>query len=370
MPRSDEARADGALAEIPNFVAGAKGVAIQRLLTAWVNGKGKGGAGKSIKLGGRLHSKQEKETRTQVRAVLLAAQCFGNLDAGGSGYKQFAQSIARETSTALAKRLVDYYDAHRRFEVLTLSPHGIEYAPSFMQAPDQVHRNCESAYPQVLAIVHAGYADVGKALGGIADSVQRYETWFGAMKDGRPEKVKGHFFALLEALKTQKLVLYYRGPLPSDAPGIRDDYNGVNFRRLSPAGEEYCGMATRRSQRNLSCPDGDDLQIKLGNGVVLRGCTEPTSGKNTYAGTIVHELSHIVCETRDVKLKQGGTGQLITKDGKVTSYTSGKNVPIKSNDGLFIQTYGDQFCQYTAQHWPDKTIMNADNYCYFAEQFL
>jgi len=369
MPRTDDSRTDGALAEVTNLVPGAKGLTIQKLLTDWAQGKGKSTTGKSIKLGGAFRSKEQKESRTQVRAVLLAAQAFGNLDPGSAGFKNYAQTISKESATALAKRLTDYYDSYRRFEILTASPHGIGYGPSFNHAPDQVRNNCETAYDQVLKIVRAGYQDVGSAIGGIAKSVERYESWFGAMTDGRPEKVKSNFFTMLEALKTQKLVLYYRGPFPSGAMAVMDDYSTFGP-ALSPNGEEYCGMATRRSKRNLSCPAGDDLHIKLGNGVVQRGCISPAPGKNTYAGTIVHELSHIVCETRDVKLKQAGTGRLITKSGQPTSFTSSKNVPIRDNDGQFTQSYGDKFCQYMAQHWPDKAIMNADNYCFFSEQFL
>jgi hypothetical protein len=371
MPRTDDARTDGALAEVTNLVAGPKGVKIQQLLTDWATGKGKGKTGKSIKLGGKLHSKAEKESRAQVRAVLLAAQCFNNLDPESPGYKQYAQTLAKESSAALAKQLTDYYEAHRRFAVLTSSPHGIVYAASFNQAPDQIRWNCEKAYEQVAKIVHASYQDIGMAINGAAKSVQRYETWFGPMADGRPEKVKQNFFLILEALKTQKLVVYYRGPLPTGAMSMKDDYNLVNFFPLKQGGEEYCGMATRRSKRNLSCPDGEDLHVKLGNGVVLRGCITPTQGKNTYAGTIVHEISHIVCETRDVKLKVPDTGQLFeAKTGKVLAFTTGKALPMQDNDGYYTQTYGPVYCMSMAKHWPDKAIMNADNYCFFSEQFL
>jgi hypothetical protein len=368
MPKGDNARVDSALAEVTKLVPGGNGDKIKQVLSDWVDGKGKGKTGKTIKLGGVFHSKDEKESRAQVRAVLLAAQCCANLDPDGQGYKSLAKVLGNENSSALAKRLTDYYAAYRRFEVMLASPHGIEYGKSFQYADPQVVKNCETAYGQVLEIVAKAYQDVGSAIGGIKNSVARYETWFGPMSDGRPEQVKSNLFAIFEALKTQKLVLYYRGPLPTGTQGVRDDYSP--FGPMLPAGgENYCGMATRRSKQNLSCPSGMDLHIKLGNAIVLRGCVIPTQGKNTYAGTIVHEISHIVCETRDVKLKQAGTG-LLMKSGGLTNFTSKKNVPMLDNDGTFIQTYGPDFCKYMAKSWPDKAVMNADNYCYFTEAFL
>ncbi|MEP7283779.1 MAG: hypothetical protein ABI696_17505 [Rubrivivax sp.] len=371
MPKSDDARTQGAIDEVIKLVPGAKGQRIEQLLSDWATGRGKGAVGKSIKLGGAFHSKDERDARTQVRAVLLGAQCFGMLTPGSDGYKTFAKKITKESTAELAKRLTDYYDAHRRFELLTASPFGIQYAPSFNFASDQVRRNCEEAYPQVHKMLEAGHREVNQAIGGIGNSVKRYEAWFGSVADGRPEKVKGHFSSLLEALKTQKLVLYYRGPLPSDAGSIRDDYNGF-APALSAKGEDYCGMATRRSKRNLACPTGDDMHIKLGNGVVVRGTVQAANGKNTYAGTIVHEMTHIVCETRDVKFKEVGTGRLFTAKGK-SDFTSGKmagNVPRQDNDGAFTLSYGPDLCRYMAASWPDKAVMNADNYCYFCEEFL
>jgi hypothetical protein len=369
MPRSDSTRAEGALDEVTVLVPGPKGERIQRLLTEWVNGKGRAAAGRSIKLGGYLHSKEEKETRAQVRAVLLAAQCFGSLDANGQGYKAYAKQIAGDSTAALAKRLTDYYDAHRRFEVINASPNGIGYGPSFNFADAQVRRNCEQAYQQVTKILHAAYQDVGSALNGVTASEKRFTAWFGPAESGRVNLVRNNFFAMLEAIKVHKLYLYYRGPLPADAVGVRDDYSDFGP-PLPRTGEDYCGMATRRSKRNLSNPAGDDLHIKLGNGVVLRGSLQPEDGRNTYAGTIVHEISHIVCETRDVKLKQAASGALFSNTKGLTSYTSIKQVPRVDNDGSFVQTYGTKFCQYMAINWPDKAVMNADNYCFFVEQFL
>ncbi len=203
-----------------------------------------------------------------------------------------------------------------------------------------MRRNCEEAYPQVHKVLEAGYREVTQAIGGIGPSERRYEKWF--------------------------------GPPPADAGVIRDDYNGF-APALSATGENYCGMATRRSKRNLACPSGDDMHIKLGNGAVLRGTIQPAEGRNTYAGIIVHEMTHIVCETRDVKAKQAGTGRLITSKGQVSEFSSGKaakNVPRQDNDGEFTLTYGPELCLAMARNWPDKAIMNADNYCYFCEDFL
>ena len=370
MPRNNDARTDGALNEVTTLVPGSKGTKIQQILTDWANGKGKGVVGKSIKLGGKLHSTEEKEARAQVRAVLLGAQCFAGYDPKSQPYKNYIKQISGEASTALGKRLTDFYDAWWRFQVLSSNPLGIEYAPSFDQAPDEVRWNCQQACAQVFTIVRAAHDDLTKAISGANDSVLRYEYWFGAMDGGRPAKVKSNFFALLEALTTQKLVLYYRGPLRQKTMAIRDDYD-MTAGSLPAGGEGYCGMSVRRSKQNLTCPSGLDLHIKLGNGVVLRGCLTPTKGKNTYAGTIVHEMSHIVCETRDVKAREAGSGALYdSKTRQRTNLTVGKNVPTQDSDGAFVQSYGADWCAYMAQHWPDKAIANADNYCYFAEQWL
>lgn len=371
MPKSDDARTQGALDEIVNLVPGPKGVRMQQLLGDWAAGRGKGVLGKTIKLGGAFHSREERSLRTQVRAVLLAAQCFGLMVPGSDSYKTFIKSLVNEILPDLARRLTKYYDAHRRFELLTASPFGIEYAASFQFAADQVRRNCEESYLLVHKALEAGLRELNSAIGGIAPSVKRYEMWFGPLTGERAGKVKGHFSSLLEALKTQKLVLYYRGPLPADAGLVRDDYSQF-APSLAATGGEYCGMATRRSKQNISCPSGNDVHIKLGNGVVLRGAVRPAEGKNTFAGTIIHEMTHIVCETRDVKMKQADTGRLVTAKG-LSDFTSGKTaktMPRQDNDGAFTQTYGTQRCIYMAAHWPDKAIMNADNYCFFCEEFL
>ena len=371
MPRSNDLRTQGALDEIVTMVPGARGVRMQQLLTDWATGRGKGAVGKTIKLGGAFHSQDERNSRTQVRAVLLAAQCFGMMEPKSDAYKTLIKTLANESADDLARRMTNYYDAHRRFELLTASPFGIEYGASFQFASDQVRRNCEESYPLVLKALEGGSRIVTQAIGGIESSVQRYEKWFGPLTDLRAGKVKGHFVSLLEALKTQKLVLYYRGPLPADAGAVRDDYFPF-APPLSATGEEYCGKASRRSKRNFSDPTGNDMHIKLGNAVVLRGAVRAVEGRNTYAGTIIHEMTHIVCETRDVKFKEAGTGNLFTAKGK-TDFTSGKmakNVPRQDNDGAFVQTYGTDTCRYMATNWPDKAIMNADNYCYFCEELL
>ncbi len=72
----------------------------------------------------------------------------------------------------------------------------------------------------------------------------------------------------------------------------------------------------------------------------------PLLGKDSQVGTIIHELSHIVCSTEDVPNPAGG------------AYADG-----------FFDTYGETNCKWLAANHPQQAQQNADNYLFYCCTF-
>ena len=72
------------------------------------------------------------------------------------------------------------------------------------------------------------------------------------------------------------------------------------------------------------------------------------------AGTLVHELSHNICDTQDVEMPPA-------------SFAA--HPDWRKEDGQGVKCYFEEKCQWLANNVPDLAINNADNYDFYFESF-
>ena len=151
-----------------------------------------------------------------------------------------------------------------------------------------------------------------------------------------------------------------------------------------------------RVHRNAQQTD-NGIHIKLGKQVEGKSDSE-------MQHTIIHEMSHFICGTRDVKMpaltmlkllggeftisqqmalmdkfvvKGDGPNKFISKDefhertGKQHKLPTGYKPTggAKLGRRAVHDSYGREACMTLAEAYPDKAVQNADSYAYYCMQF-
>lgn len=210
-----------------------------------------------------------------------------------------------------------------------------------------------------------------------AAAARLYAEYFGD-PGGQRDKVLANLTTMLTAITAHKLYLYYRGK-HVQRKGKETDYpfpdTAMDFGGMTQG--DYYGAATRKKQRHYQ---SDDIHIRLG---VLLEAEPPTGRVALAAGTIIHEMSHWLCDTRDVKyVTEGGkyesSGMVLDKSvvehwkrrDKVQPPTGMSQDKWDEYRSLLAKievrrTYGEDACREMASRRPEKAVENADNYCYY-----
>jgi len=157
----------------------------------------------------------------------------------------------------------------------------------------------------------------------------RFTTWFGPPTAANLTVVKNFVHTILRQLSGQNTTLTnvptsntvaYMIPLP-----------GQNF------GTQALNYTDAQAPAIVPTPT-----IYIGRGFY----TAPLLGKDSQVGTIIHELSHIVCSAEDVPNPAGG------------AYPDG-----------FLDTYGETNCKWLAANHSAQALHNADNYLFYCCSF-
>ena len=143
----------------------------------------------------------------------------------------------------------------------------------------------------------AAYNVLYKSYQNVLGNPTLYKTWFGIAYNGYQDIVMGAYLDIKYAMETKRYTLYLHGP--NCGPNV--------------VAYTYHGSTT----------------IYMCDGYF----SAPATGKDSKAGTIIHEMSHAVALTEDFQ-------------------------------------YGQRDCMALAISNPSKAIRNADNYEYFSETFL
>ena len=129
-----------------------------------------------------------------------------------------------------------------------------------------------------------------------------YITWFGSTYSGYVDTVVGNFLDMKSALQRYTFTLYLHGPDCKSKSTFAYTYHGSTTLYFCNA---YFSAPTLPTSSSRSPYD-------------------------TKMGTVIHELSHAVAYTEDIR-------------------------------------YGTSDCKDLAKNYPSKAITNADNYEYFSE---
>ncbi|KAF8722341.1 hypothetical protein AX14_009873 [Amanita brunnescens Koide BX004] len=157
-----------------------------------------------------------------------------------------------------------------------------------------------------------------KYLENISGTTLRFESWFGLYSQKRKEKLQGHFEIIREACPSAVF---------SDNSGDRCACSCGDYMISCKCVEKNrVGCCACNSLFAYVKANTNDRTIYLGK-MFWDG---PVTGRDSKAGTIIHELSHLVCQTQD-------------------------------------RGYGTRDAKDLAVMKPDIALINADSHQYFAE---
>ncbi|MDE1947290.1 MAG: hypothetical protein KGL43_17490 [Burkholderiales bacterium] len=357
-------------------------------------------AKKSIELGGSNHDAAEKARRRAVRAYLLAHQALG-LAQPGKTVDALRKELAALPKATLDSRLASDIAPY----VMDTRPgESLNFGWSFRtKGTGPLRARCGYARRSIPDTLKAALGDV-MAVGQARKATPEYAKFFGEYHREQTKRVNDNIQDMLFGVMSRTLWLYYRGQslAPSDTltdwpynygelGGLRAEDNGGAT--LTPAQRKAGGL---RVHRNAEQSD-EGIHIKLGKQVETKSDAE-------VHHTLVHELSHFICGTRDVKmpalamesllgvklsipqqmrlmdkfvLKAGGAQKFISKDEFHERTGKAGKLPgdYKPTGGPRLDrrdvhdSYGVEACAALAQAYPDKAVHNADSYAHYCMQF-
>lgn len=201
----------------------------------------------------------------------------------------------------------------------------IYLAPSFQFSKSLARNQVPEAFARAKKLIDVAYRGITQARTGGPHRII-YETWFGTYEMNRFSTVFNNIRALYDALFGKAVLLYYRGDGVSGA----NDCAGEDG-DLTPG--SYFGAAWK--------PQNLPGTLNAGYTHIFLGKAFFTSGvyaEDSTGGVIIHELTHAICGTDDIKYK---------------GYT----------------TYGPDLCKQLATEKPMLAVNNADNYEYLCENY-
>lgn len=384
------------LAAIPGLVPGADGVTLAEHVRAWTSSNADA-AEPLLKLGGKWHSDKEKAQRVKVRACILTALAFGQKNARNA--EAYAEELKEKTDVQLIGELRTYLSSCAQREGTQLF-----FGPSFKNSPATapIKDKCQAAYGLAKAYVADAIRDLTKVRSADGASYARFRAYFGDYSTNTVATVLANLNLINTNLANMPLWLYYRGQTvatfsqANDWPFLIGDL-GVGS-KIS-VGHHY-GATLRPQQRQNHWRPANPLQQRDDLHVMVGTLSEPAESK-VVAGMLIHELSHYLCDTRDVKIplvahpfvntphvqtnlglmskilgnqdgyflkKDDGTRQLITRAEWVADKQ--KLLPQRQFARRKIDdAYGQETCTALAQMLPEKALANADNYSLYCLQF-
>jgi len=234
--------------------------------------------------------------RKYFRACVLAAVALKNADPDltKSGLMREEAQFSEEF---FARRILSYWNT---------DPHtpGVRFATSFAYGDRQKMQSCRQAHSIAKQAIEHACKDLGDVRHILA-AQSRYEYWFGKIdaycpKAGCPcyELVRRNITKLRDEISRVPIYLYNRTKSTRgvcDWPFLQPMDLGVEMSELgATAVPSQRAKLAKGSERT----DVHAVHIMLGAGV--EAAKNPTEA---IAETIVHEMSHYVCNTKDVKLK-------------------------------------------------------------------
>ncbi len=297
----------------------------------------------------------------RLRGVLLAYQAFGRHP--NSVVPTFREIIKTWAAAELTAELKAYY------EFSTAPKKGVLLMPSFRHATSGNRENAKSTLTAASVAMMKAYLAAYTGKQGAGPERTRMETWFGAFDGTRYGTVVANLKKLSDVLGSKPICVYYRGTNlkgPSDEAGENkaapketafaaawrtEDMPADLKRAFSTTfshvvlGEKFFNYKGKRTGV------ASNIAARVAMfGPVRTGLTRPTetyastTGSDSVAGVLVHELSHNICNTDDVELPS-------------PSPNAGEDC------------YGQENCKWLAQHVPAGAIKNADTYEYYFEEF-
>lgn len=245
------------------------------------------------------------------------------------------------------------------------------------QGTTQLRVNCERAMALVPVKLKGALTDLERVLQGQA-TTQAYQDYFGNYNEGYARQVKSCLIDVLTAALSKTTWLYYRGAAVqrdlkrSDWPFLAE-FGGVT------AEDHFGATVAPRAQRDVSS-NRNALQANMSDAVHIKiGKLSETLDAEKLCHTLIHEFTHYVCGTRDVKFNAlaflhmaGHNGNAQLKGAVMIRDASNKLQPVLKDDfktqykGIgAVRTYDVDQCKAMAATTPEKAVWNADNYaCY------
>jgi len=294
---------------------------------------------------------------SSIRGVLLGYLAFGGRKKGDvATFRDLIKGWENADLKAELKAYQDFSQAQKQ---------GVILMPSFRYTNSLEKQNAKSVLETARTVMMKAYlaAVFGNGRQGGQPECKEYaqmKEWFG--QDGNlPAPVNrrryavliGNLKSLTDVLGTKPIRVYYRGKKikgPSDKPNEHDaaeelgDAYGSAF-RLSSIPAEY---------------DKTYSHLTLGTPFFKTGAMDAAARKDAGepelrpAGTLVHELSHNICDTQDVEMPPA-------------SFAA--HPDWQKEDGHGAKAYFEEKCHWLAQNAPELAINNADSYDFYFESF-
>lgn len=295
---------------------------------------------------------------TAIRGVLLGYLAFGKRDK--AVVAAFRDLIKAWPPNDLTAELKAYYDFSK------VPAQGVILMPSFRHANSANKENAKSTLAAATKAMMKAYLAATQGRQADGDERAKMAEWFGAFDDARYGTVVTNLKSLTDVLGATPIRVYYRGSNikgPSDKPNEpgaapkKEAFASAHRSGVIPAsfdrafahitlGEKFFNY--RADTAGVGA--GISAQVAV-FGAVNPNLTRPTtafastSGTNSTAGVLIHELSHHICDTQDIELPANHP----TAAGK--------------------KCYGQVKCKWLATNVPADAIRNADSYEYYFEQF-
>jgi len=294
----------------------------------------------------------------QVCGVLLGYMAFGKRPK--AVVVPFRDIIKTWQEAELKAELKAYY------EFSTTPKRGVILMPSFHHATTGNKENAKSTLTAASMAMMKAYLAAYNGKQGAGAERTRMKTWFGDFNDANYATVVANLKKLSDVLGTKPICVYYRG---SNLKGPSDEAGENTVAPKETAFAAAWTATNMPAELDRTCAHvvlGEKFfnykgtQAGVGGGIADRvamfggakdGLTRPSreayassTGADSLAGVLVHELSHNICDTDDVELK-------------APSPNAGE------------PCYGKTDCKWLAEHVPDDAINNADNYEYYFEEF-
>jgi hypothetical protein len=339
MSKDSDARLNATLGQISALFPGdpacqaLKNVIQDRLMQTYAAGAARERLSASLSLGG-WHP-MDTQRRHLERIFLLAEQTIrpAAISAGDvAALKVKADQLNDRQLRRLIRGLADSV-------VERPLPGVTQLAESFSYTNPANEAKATQAAAKARKLLASAYQGV-MAARSVSRERERYERWFGPLLASRHTKVCDNLRAMYLDATHRTLKIYYRGP---GAKGKLDDKPGLGYH--SP----YVQLMDEPLLYGCFTPGWGDPGELDRTHVVLGGrffshCEERANPNDVErmsgAGVVIHELSHAVCNTKDI-------------DGR-------DNVKV---------LYGPRKCKAAAIERPDSVVNNADNYRLFAEEY-